>query len=802
MSSTKKAAKPNKTVKNGMVYGDALSAEEKKKIVMQKKKDRKAKKVRKSAQQTIPYVEMCRDGICKVNNRLYTKTVRYNDINYQLAQNEDKTAIFENWCDFLNYFDSSIFVQLSFINQRANINEFKKQIDIPAQDDEFNDIRSEYSEMLQTQLTKGNNGLIKKKYITFGIEADSLRSAKPKLERIESDILNNFKTLGVKTEPLSGYERLKVLHDVFNMDSHEPFRFSFDMVARTGLSSKDFIAPTSFDFREGKCFKMGKTIGAVSFLQILAPELNDRMLADFLEMESNIAVNFHIRSIDQAKAIKSIKMKIEEQKKAVRSGYDMDIIPSDLATFGGEAKRLLQDLQTRNERLFLVTILIMNTATSRQKLENAVFQTASIAQKYNCALKRLDFQQEEGLMSSLPIGINQVEIERGLTTSSTAVFVPFTTQELFQGGEALYYGLNALSNNMIMVDRKQLKNPNGLILGTPGSGKSFSAKREMTNAFLITADDIIVCDPEAEYFPLVQKLGGQVIRISPISTDYINPLDINVNYSEEENPLTLKSDFILSMCELIVGGKDGLQPVEKTIIDRSVRMVYQDYLADPVPEKMPILEDLYNILREQKEPEAQRIATALEIYVHGSLNVFNHRTNVDVNNRFVCYDIKELGKQLKKLGMLIVQDQVWNRVTINRAQHKATRYYMDEFHLLLKEEQTAAYSVEIWKRFRKWGGIPTGITQNVKDLLASREVENIFENSDFVYLLNQASGDRQILSKALNISPSQQNYITNSNAGEGLIFYGSTIVPFKDNFPKETMLYRIMTTKPEETLQN
>ena len=807
---SQKANKPKQIVKNGQVYGDALSAQEKKRIVMQRKKDRKAKKIPKSAQQTIPYVEMCKDGICKVNSRLYTKTIRYNDINYQLALNEDKTAIFENWCDFLNYFDSSIFVQLSFINQKADIREFRKQITIPEQQDAFNDIRKEYSDMLQDQLTKGNNGLLKRKYITFGVEADSIRTAKAKLDRVETDILNNFKTLGVETEPLSGYERLKVLHDVFNMDTHEPFRFSYDMVARTGLSTKDFIAPTSFDFREGKCFKMGRTIGAVSFLQILAPELNDRMLADFLEMDSNITVNFHIRTIDQAKAIKSIKskitdldkMKIEEQKKAVRSGYDMEIIPSDLATYGGEAKRLLQDLQTRNERMFLVTIILMNTATTRQKLESAIFQTASIAQKYNCALKRLDFQQEEGLMSSLPIGLNQIEIERGLTTSSTAIFVPFTTQELFQGGEALYYGLNALSNNMIMVDRKRLKNPNGLILGTPGSGKSFSAKREMTNAFLITEDDIIVCDPEAEYYPLVQKLGGQVIRISPISTDYINPLDINVNYSEEENPLTLKSDFILSMCELIVGGKDGLQPVEKTIIDRSVRMVYQDYLSDPVPEKMPILEDLYNILRDQKEPEAQRIATALEIYVHGSLNVFNHRTNVDVNNRFVCYDIKELGKQMKKLGMLIVQDQVWNRVTINRAQHKSTRYYMDEFHLLLKEEQTAAYSVEIWKRFRKWGGIPTGITQNVKDLLASREVENIFENSDFVYLLNQASGDRKILSSALNISPSQQNYITNSNAGEGLIFYGSTIVPFKDNFPKNTMLYRIMTTKPEETLQN
>ena len=806
MNNSTAKAKPKMTVKNGVVYGDALSAQEKKRIVMQKKKDRKAKKVRKSAQQTIPYVEMCRDGICKVNNRLYTKSIAFEDINYQLAQNEDKTAIFENWCDFLNYFDSSIFVQLSFINQKASLNEFRKRINIPAQEDAFNDIRSEYSGMLQSQLTKGNNGLVKRKYITFGIEADSLRTAKPKLERIETDILNNFKTLGVRTEPLSGYERLKVLHDVFNMDTNEPFRFSFDMVARTGLSTKDFIAPTSFDFREGKCFKMGRTIGAVSFLQILAPELNDRMLADFLEMDSNITVNFHIRTIDQAKAIKSIKMKItdldkmkiEEQKKAVRSGYDMDIIPSDLATFGGEAKRLLQDLQTRNERLFLVTILIMNTATNRQKLENAVFQTAAIAQKYNCALKRLDFQQEEGLMSSLPIGVNQVEIERGLTTSSTAVFVPFTTQELFQGGETLYYGLNALSNNMIMVDRKQLKNPNGLILGTPGSGKSFSAKREITNAFLVTDDDIIVCDPEAEYAPLVERLHGQVIRISPASTQYINPLDINSNYSEEDNPLALKADFILSLCELVVGGKEGLLPVEKTVIDRCVHLIYRKYFADPAPENMPLLEDLYNALLQQDEKEAHHVAAALEIYVKGSLNVFNHRTNVDINNRIVCFDIKQLGKQLKKLGMLIVQDAVWGRVTANRSAGKSTRYYVDEFHLLLKEAQTAAYSIEIWKRFRKWGGLPTAITQNVKDLLASPEVSNIFENSDFVYMLNQANGDRQILAKQLNISPHQLSYVTHSGEGEGLLFYGNTILPFIDRFPHDLELYKIMTTRLSE----
>ena len=403
-------------------------------------------------------------------------------------------------------------------------------------------------------------------------------------------------------------------------------------------------------------------------------------------------------------------------------------------------------------------------------------------------------------MSSLPLGMNQVEIQRTLTTSAAAIFIPFTTQELFQNGkEALYCGLNALSNNLIMVDRKLLKNPNGLILGTPGSGKSFSAKREIANVFLVTDDDIIVCDPESEYGTLVERLGGQVIRISPTSGDFINPMDLNLNYSDDENPLSLKSDFILSLCELIVGGKEGLKPVEKTVIDRCVRSVYRGYLNDPRPENMPILGDLYAELRRQDEKEAQYIATALEIYVSGSLNVFNHRTNINVDNRVVSFDIKELGKQLKKIGMLVVQDAVWNRVTVNRDAHKSTRYFIDECHLLLKEEQTAAYMVEIWKRFRKWGGIPTAITQNVKDLLASREIENVLENSDYIYMLNQAAGDRQILAQKLNISPHQLSYVTHSGEGEGLLFYGSTILPFVDRFPKDTELYRLLTTKLSES---
>ena len=758
-----------------------------------------------TTQDTIPYKEIYKDGICRTDDNYYSKMVQFYDINYQLAQNDDKAAIFENYCEFLNSFDSSVEVQITFLNQQVNFDEYAKNIDIPEQDDCFNDIRKEYSDMLKMQLSKGNNGLVKTKYITFSIKADNLRNAKSRLERIEASVLNNFKVMGAMAEPLNGVERLKILHDVMNMDTKESFHFHYGMVAKTGLQTKDFIAPTGFDFRNDSYFRMGQTFGCVSYLQITSPELTDKLLADLLDLEENLIINMHLRPIDPKAAIKSLKstlsniqkMKIEEQKKAVRSGYDMDIIPTDISTYGEDVEGLLNEIQSRNEKLFELTFLLMNTADNKRKLDNIVYQTAGIAQKYNCNIRRLQYQQEQGLVASLPLGMNQTGIQRIMTTTSTAIFVPFTTQELFMTGESLYYGLNALSNNMIMVDRKKLKNPNGLILGTPGSGKSFAAKREITNAFFVTKDDIIIGDPEGEYYPLVHALGGQVVHISPTSKDYINPMDINMDYSDDDNPLGVKSDFVLSLCELIMGSRDGIEAEEKSVIDRCLPLVYQKYFADPKPENMPVLGDLYDCLRKQKEPQAQRIATALEIYVNGSLKVFNHRTNVELNNRIVCFDIKELGKQLKKIGMLIVQDQVWNRVTINRG-IKSTRYYIDEFHLLLKEEQTAAYSVEIWKRFRKWGGIPSGITQNIKDLLASREIENIFENSDFILMLNQAAGDRQILAKQLNISPYQLSYVTNSGEGEGLLFYGTTIIPFKDKFDKNLKLYSLMTTKPEE----
>ena len=479
-----------------------------------KKTDKGGKKkppksaVPRTAQQSIPMQRMFEDGTCRVKPNYYTRTIQYQDINYQLAQQEDKTAIFEEWCSFLNFFDSSIKFELSFVNMATDSTEFEKSIRIPYQKDGFDDVRAEYSQMLRQQLAKGNNGLTKTKFITFGVEGESMAQVKPRLDHIQNDLLNNFHRLGVQAKPLNGVQRLKLMHDMFNMDGASKFHFDWKDLVKSGLSVKDAIAPTAFAFKNSRTFQMGGIYCAASFLSITASDISDQLLKDFLDMDSSQIVTMHIQSVDQNRAIKTVKRtiteldrsKIEEQKKAIRAGYDIDIIPSDLATYGRDAKALLKELQSQNERMFLVTFLVLNTGRTEQELENNVFQASSIAQKHNCNLCRLDFQQEQGLMSSLPLADCQIEIQRGLTTSSTAIFIPFTTQELYQSGkETLYYGLNALSNNLIMVDRKKLKNPNGLILGTPGSGKSFSAKREIANAFLVTDDDIIINDPEGEY---------------------------------------------------------------------------------------------------------------------------------------------------------------------------------------------------------------------------------------------------------------------------------------------------------------
>ena len=758
-----------------------------------------------SAQQTIPYVRMLPDGVCQLPGGLYTKTVEYEDINYSVASTEDQTAIFGGWSSFLNYFDSTLPFQLSFINRRSH-SRSRYKVNIPQADDDFNSVREEFTGMLKNQIAKSNNGIERSKYITFGIPAEGIAEARPRLERVEADVMGNFKRLGVPCEPMDGRARLALLHSQMHPGNREPFRFSWKDIPQTGLGTKDFIAPDSFDFRQSRSFRIGQYWGAVSYLQILASELSDKLLAEILEMDAEMTVTLHIQTVDQLKAIKTIKgkisdigkMKVEEQRKAVRAGYDPDILPPDLITFSKDAAELLADLQSRNERMFLLTFTVVNLAPTRQRLENDIFTVGGIAQKYNCTLKRLDWQQEQGFVSSLALGGNEVEIQRGMTTSSTAVFIPFMTRELRMAGPSLYYGMNALSHNVIMADRKKLKSANGLYLGSTGSGKSFAAKRELLNVFLtIPQDRIIIVDPMGEYAPLVRRLGGQVIEIAPDSPNHINPMDIQMGGNDEDSPLSMKADFLLSLCELVVGGKEGLQPIEKTVIDRCVRLVYRDLALGVGDGRMPLLQDLYEELLKQPEPEARRVATALELYCTGSLNLFNHPTNVKTDCRVVCIVLKGMGDNLRKIAMHVTNEFVNSSVNTNYQSGISTWCYFDEFHVLLRDQLTASYFVSIWQMLRKRGCVPSALTQNVKHLLASPEIQNILDNTDFMILLSQAQSDRAILAKQLGISEHQLSYITHSNSGEGLLFYGNVTIPFMDRFPRGE-IYDLLTTRPED----
>ena len=659
--------------------------------------------------------------------------------------------------------------------------------------------------MLKNQIAKSNNGIERTKYITFGLPAEGVAEARPRLERVEADVMGNLHRLGVQSEPLAGRDRLALLHSQMHPGNREPFRFAWKDIPKHGLGTKDYIAPDSFDFRDSRTFRVGRYWGAASYLQILASELSDKLLAEILELDAELTVTMHIQTVDQLKAIKTIKgkisdigrMKAEEQKKAVRAGYDMEILPPDLITFSKDAAELLADLQSRNERMFLLTFTVVNMAPNRQRLENDVFTVGGIAQKYNCALKRLDWQQEQAFVSSLALGYNGLEIQRGMTTSSTAIFIPFMTRELRMGGQALYYGMNALSHNVIMADRKKLKSANGMYLGSTGSGKSFAAKRELLNVFLTTNDRIVIVDPMGEYVPLARRLGAQVIEIAPDSPNHLNPMDIQLNMNGGESPLSMKADFLLSLCELILGGKEGLQPIERTVIDRCVRQVYREMALGLENAKTPLLQDLYEELLKQPEPEAKRVATALELYCTGSLNLFNHHTNVQTSNRVVCIVLKGMGENLRKIAMHITNEFVTQAVDENYRAGVATWCYFDEFHVLLRDQLTASYFVAVWKMLRKKGCVPSALTQNVKDLLASAEISNILDNTDFMVLLSQAQSDRAILAKQLGISEHQLSYITHSNSGEGLLFYGNVTIPFIDRFPRGE-IYDLLTTRPED----
>ena len=769
----------------------------------------KKKEVPTTAQKTITFKRMYKNGVCQVTPTYYTKMVEFFDINYDLLNDEEKAEILQLYSECINFFEPGVKFQLFLFNRRVNEKILMEQIEIPMQHDAFDDIREEFSEMLKHQMAKGNNGIVKSKYLLFGVEAKGFKEACAKLNAIENGVIKNLRNLGTPVKPMDGKERLRVLHEYFNQDSMEPFRFSYKDVAESGGSVKDYIAPPGFDFRNPNRFKVGNMYGSVSYLNMIAPRFTDELMKKLLAVDENISITMHLQTVDPVKAMKNLKgslsniqkMKIDEQKKAVRNGYDMDILPPDISAYERDTLALLEDLNNSNQKMINATFLITCFGKTKRELESVIQRVSGIIQQGNCNLRCMQYLQEQGLMASAPIGINETGIERDLTTKSTAILIPFSTQELFMPTPALYYGLNAVSNNMILADRKKLRTPNGMILGTPGSGKSFSAKREILGCFLMTRDDVIICDPEGEYFPLVQALNGQVIRLATNSTDYLNPMDIQISHIGDKEALRLKSDFLITLCDMIAGGKDGLTTDEKGIIDQCIERVYLEYFKNPVPEKMPMLEDLYNELLAHDNPKAERIANCLWMYVHGSQNYFNHRTNVDSNNRIMCFDIKELGSQLKELGMLIVQDAVWNRVTINRERRIATRYYCDEFHLLLKDKQTAIYSVEIWKRFRKWGGIPTGLTQNVTDFLKSHDVEGILGNSDFIYLLNQSAGDQKVLAEKLELSDKQLSYVTSAEQGSGLIIFDNIVIPFVDRYPTDTKTYAIMNTKPEEAVQ-
>ena len=791
-----------------------------------------------SAQKTIDYEMMYEDGICKVRGNYYTRMLEFSDINYDLLEEEDQVKVLEDYSSFINFFDPSIYFNMLLFSRKINENSLLDQFTIPKQGDFADELRDELEDILKMQASKGTNGIVKSKYFIFGCECENLEDARLKLGNLEKDICRNFINMGTFARSMDGNQRLQVMYEYFNQGRMCPIQFDLKELMITGSSEKDLIAPSAFDFSWDESFKIGNMYGGVSYVNIIAPKGNDVFLKRILDIDDNITVSIHMNTMDPLAAMKMVDSKLSdiqsnkanEQKKAVRAGYDMDILPAKLLAYEEDVKALSADLNSSNQKLVKTTFLIAYFAKTQKKLATLKQRIDGIVQQSNNLLVPLRHMQEQALMSASPIGINTTGdipflkkkssgVGRVLPTRCCAVMVPFCTQELFMPAPALYYGLNTLSNNMILADRKCLRNPNGVILGTPGSGKSFAAKRELLSSYLMTTDDIIICDPEGEYYPIVGALHGQVIKLATASKDYLNPMDISISggkdpksVEHDKEVLQAKSDFILTLCENIAGGEKGLGNDVKGIIDECIGDIYKEYLKDPIPENMPILEDLYNalnsydpktIFEEQLKIDAKKqavkIASSLNLFVHGSQNYFNHRTSVDSSNRLLCFDIRDLSSQLKNLGMLIVQDAVWNRVSKNRGVI-ATRYYCDEFHLLLRDKQTATYMVEMWKRFRKWGGIPTGLTQNVTDFLRSPEVEGILGNSDFVYLLNQSADDQTILVDKLHLSDEQLKFVTDSDQGCGLIKFNNIILPFTDRYPQGTKTYSVMTTKPNEAV--
>ena len=769
---------------------------------------------------------MYESGICLSGNNFYSKMIKFSDINYQVAQRDEQIDIFSTYCEILNYFDPNINVQITVHNRRVDKDDFKKQMLLKMRDDGKDDLRQEYNEMLLNKALQGQNSIIQEKYVTFGLEAENYDAAYSALTRIETDLTSRFKSLGCDVMLMSGRERLEHMNSILNPS--EPLRFDYDDLIGTGLTTKDFVAPYYFDFRPDSkqtYFEFGDYFGQVLMIKKFPTDLNDRLLNKLLEIPCNTTVAIHTNSMDNSTALNMIQTKIafmeqdivNRQQKLLQQGNDPDMIPAHLKKAHTGAENLLDDVQNKNQRIFQGSIMVFTSSKSLEEMQQNVEKLRSVTRSLGCELMPIACEQEAALNAVLPLAKNDIKIRRTMTTAAQARFIPFTTQELFES-DGMYYGINALSRNLIFFNRKGLKNPAGFILGTPGSGKSFATKRELINILLNSVDDeVLVIDPESEYLTLCQNFGGTVIRISNDTDTYFNPLDITMDYSGGEesddntdevksNPLSFKTDFIFSFLDVIVNKESGtgLSGAERTLVDRTLTETYKKFFKDPNAE-MPTLVDFCKELEKVKTPELQQekanLLKVLGLYTTGSFNLFAHRTNVDVNNRFVVYDIKELTDQIKTLGMLVILDQIWNRVTANRLIGRKTWIVIDEAHLLFSNPFSAQFLASLWKRARKYGGICTGITQNVNDLLENELASKMLYNSEFIMMLNQFGDDREKLAALLNISKNQLGFVTNSPSGQGLLFAGNAIIPFMDKFPSDTRLYKMITTKLDEVVQ-
>lgn len=770
------------------------------------KAQKEGKRAPRSAAESIPFDAIEESGLMHLGGGRYSIMMEFSDKNYIQADEYEQKDMWSEWCMFLNSLDLEAEFQMVFFNKKADVKALAKKLEMTAKDPENRQIVKELNEFQKRILKTGNKGISKSRYFVITVKEPYFR-VKSKVDEITERIKNEFlEKMDVEARVLDGYERLSVLFLMLNPYHDEKFIFNWDAARNGGISEKEQITNHAFEFgKRSNRFMIGSKYGCVSYLKLSASQISDRMLCEFLDLDSEITVSFHFTPVSQEKALKAVKalvsnlqkMVIDEQKAAARQGYGMENISPQLRRDVDAAEKLMDDVSQNDEKMFMVTITMVQMADTIQQLERSYNSARSIATAQTCELIKLEHQQEDAFFSSLPLGNNRINVKRQLTTTSLGVFMPYKIKELMQYGDSLCMGYNKITGHIIMADVKSLANPNTLVLGTPGRGKSFSVKMMMIQTYMKLKDDILICDPEGEYGPLVNKLNGQIIHLSQSSSEYVNPLHIDPDCDWSSDPIGNKCQLIMSIYEQILGaGKIGAY--ERSILDRCMQRLYKKFQASHDVKDLPILEDLYNELAVQEEKEAKYLRTSLEVYVHGSLNYFNHHTNVDLSNRVICFDIKELGEQLKNLAMLVVQETVWSRVTVNRNQGKYTRYFVDEFHLLLKEPQTATYSKEIWKRFRKWGGIPVGITQNVSDLLSSPEIQSIFYNSDCYILLGQASGDADILKEALKLSNEQYKCILTRNKGEGLFIFGGTLLPFVNRIDEDTEVYRTITTKVTE----